>query len=115
MRAFAALFALGSVFAAFQNLHPHAALAWLAVCISGTALALATVVKRPLVLLGATHAGLTATWAGTLAARLVRPTWEVPNLSQLALLMAMCGGMAVLVTAGLRSAQLEAARKSRRR
>jgi hypothetical protein len=115
VRAFAALYALFAVAAAAFPQHSDT-LPWSAVCVAAAGLALVATLRKPLVLLNAAHAGLTATWAGTLAARQFRHVDH--GLSQaptLAVLLVMCAGMAVLIAANLRSAPPAGARMSPRR
>jgi hypothetical protein len=115
MRFFAALYFL-AVCVASQLLIDQEQLLPRVVCIAAAMLAGFTVVDRPLVLGCAAHAGLTATWAGTLAARHFHPSGDgASNPATLGLLLMMCAGMAVLVIGGLKSAQRAAAQRYPRR
>lgn len=116
MRIFAALYAVTALLLGLVRHDHHAPTPWLAVCVAATALGLAAAAKKPLVLLCAAHAGLTATWAGTLAARHFRPSdYAPPSPAMLAMLMMMCAGMAVLIANGLKSAPRAAEQTSPRR
>ena len=116
MRLFAALYAAAALLAGFARGDQYDAVPWVLVCVTATGLALAAVARRPLVMLSAGHAGLTATWAGTLAARYFHSAHDaMPTAPALTMLVMMCAGMAVLITLGLLSAPREAAQKSPRR
>ena len=76
---------------------------WAAVCIAAAVLAAAAVAGKPLVMPAAAHAGLTATWAGTLAAGVVRKGYATSLDAQtLAMLLGLCAGMAGLIAFGLK-------------
>src|SRR5688572_6224114 len=105
MRFFAALYAVGALLAGITRTSARDPLPWILVCGVAAALGLAAATYRPLLMPSAAHAGLTATWAGTLAARQFHAGGFAPSPSTLAMLLMLCGGMAVLVTAGLKSAQ----------
>src|SRR4051812_40811374 len=69
MRIFAALYAAAALLAAVGRSDARDPMLWAAVCVTAGALGLASACGRPQVMLSGAHAGLTATWAGTLAAR----------------------------------------------
>ena len=103
MRFFAALYAAAAVVLAFTRAPSVEPISWLGVCGAAAALALSFALKRPLVMLSAAHAGLSATWAGTLAARMVtRNFMSGTDLSTMWALLGMCAGLAVLVSLGLK-------------
>jgi hypothetical protein len=86
---------------------------WSAVCLSAVALGCVAAAYRPLTLLCAAHAGLTATWAGTLAPELTRRhhvTIEGLAGPPVFSLLALCVGMTVMIAFGLKSARLAQAK-----
>jgi hypothetical protein len=87
---------------------------WIAVCLSAMTLAIVAIVWKPLTLLCAAHAGLTATWAGTLAPS-VRFSDRPDALVTVVSLLGLCAGMAVLIAFGLRLGRLAAAQTSQPR
>lgn len=106
MRVFAALYAVAALVLAVARTHSYEPAPWLAVCAAAALLAGAAAMQRPMVMLSAAHAGLTATWAGTLAARMVaRNSMSGTDLSTMWALLGMCGGMAVLISLGLKQQQ----------
>ena len=101
MRFFAVIYAAAALAAAFVR--PGHSLAWSAVCFSAAALALASALGRPLVMPAAAHAGLTATWAGTLASTVFRNAHASAfDPVAVGVLIGLCGGMAVLIGSGLK-------------
>ena len=106
MRVFAAVYAVVALVLAATASHTYEPLPWLGVCAAAALLAGAAAMQRPMVMSSAAHAGLTATWAGTLAARMVaRNSMSGTDLSTMWALLGMCGGMAVLISLGLKNQQ----------
>jgi len=85
---------------------------WSIVCLSAMLLGFVAVAWRPLTLLCAAHAGLTVTWAGTLAPG---ASADVSVLASVVSLLVLCAGMTVLLGLGLKSARTAAAQTSPRR
>src|SRR6185436_5627343 len=94
VRFFAALysvFALGAVF--LGKSHHELQWVWIGVCVSAALIAsVAAVRNQPLLLLAGAHAGLTATWAGTLAAREYKGHFG--DYASVSALVMLCAGMA---------------------
>lgn len=83
---------------------------WSAVSLSAVILGVIAVAWRPLTLVCAAHAGLTVTWAGSLAPGIVGQSHDVmiPVVS----LLVLAAGMTGLIAFGLKSARLAGARTS---
>jgi hypothetical protein len=122
VRIFAALYSVFALAAVFLGKSHHdLKWVWFGVCLSAAAIALvAAVRKHPMLLLAGAHAGLTATWAGTLAAReykgrIASDLVSASDYGSVSALVMLCAGMAIIIATGLKSAQREAARTSQRR
>jgi hypothetical protein len=83
---------------------------WSLVSLSAVVLGVVAVAWRPLTLLCAAHAGLTVTWAGSLAPGLAAQSHDfaMPVVS----LLVLAAGMTGMIAFGLKSARLAAARTS---
>lgn len=102
MRLFAALYGNAALLLILLRGGSWDPIPWAAVCISAALLAGAAVARKHLVMLCAAHAGLTATWAGTLAAGIAKKGYaSTMDASTLGMLLGLCAGMAVLIAAGL--------------
>jgi hypothetical protein len=107
MRAFAVLFGSAALLAGVLRAS-HTS--WLVMCLAAFVLALASYARRPLVMLAAAHAGLTATWAGTIASRMFKGTWVMAaDPASVAMLLGLCAGMVVLIGGGLKAQQQQPA------
>jgi hypothetical protein len=83
---------------------------WSLVSLSAIALGVVAVAWRPLTLLCAAHAGLTVTWAGTLAPGIAAQSQGVAI--HVVSLLVLAAGMTGMIAFGLKSARLAAARTS---
>ncbi len=103
MRAFATVYAAAALLAGIMR--PDQPLPWLVMCGAAALLAFASATGRHTVMLCAAHAGLTATWAGTIASRLFKGANLMTSIDSTVFLMLMglCAGMVVFISAGLRA------------
>jgi hypothetical protein len=109
-RVFALLYSVGAGVLAFLLLGSAAAtVPWLSVCLSAMMLGFVAVAWRPVTLLCAAHAGLTVTWAGTLAPSALADSAVMTSVVSLLVLGV---GMTVMIGFGLKFARPAAVRTS---
>ena len=102
-RIYSLLYVLGAAVVGAIRFASDDPLPWLIVCASAVGLGMWSALRRPATLLCAAHAGLTATWAGTLAPKtfFTQPRYVQPQT--FFELLALCAGMTVLIGLGLKA------------